>query len=162
VNDPASPHYKTWAIQGHLTATSDNSIDYSVIEADTVADIGKFDVSELCFDISHADQWAQRINQATGITLAEVPQRIDQISPAMKELEAAVWDGRFHFDGNPLLTWCVTNVLTRELPSGDFIMPRKERPENKIDAAMALFIAMRRASVAKPKKKRASFTPFFV
>jgi phage terminase large subunit-like protein len=162
VNDPQSPHYKTWAIQGRLTATSGNSIDYSVIEADTVADIGRCDVSELCYDPSHADQWAQRINQTTSVTLAEIPQRIEQISPAMKELEAAVWDGRFHFDANPLLTWCVTNVLTRELPSGDYIMPRKERPENKIDAAMALFIAMRRASVAKPKKKRASFTPFFV
>ena len=66
----------------------------------------------------------------------------------MKELEAAVADGRFHHDGNPILTWCVSNVLSRETSAGNLTMPDKQRPENKIDAAVALFIAMSRAMLA--------------
>jgi phage terminase large subunit-like protein len=65
----------------------------------------------------------------------------------MKELEAAIYDGRFHHDGNPILTWCMSNVLTRETPAGNYTMPDKPKPESKIDAAMALFIAMTRAMV---------------
>jgi phage terminase large subunit-like protein len=79
----------------------------------------------------------------------------------MKELEAAIYDGRFHHDNHPVLAWCMGNVLTRETSLGNYTMPDKERPENKIDAAIALFIAMSRAMVA-PTKKRASFTPFVI
>ena len=42
----------------------------------------------------------------------------------------------------------MSNVLTRETAAGNYTMPDKERPENKIDAAVALFIAMTRAMTA--------------
>ncbi len=69
----------------------------------------------------------------------------------MKELEAAIYDGRFHHDGHPVLTWCMSNVLTRETAAGNYTMPDKARPESKIDAAVALFIAMSRARLAEPE-----------
>jgi phage terminase large subunit-like protein len=162
VNAPENQHYQKWAKQGFLTATPGSSIDYSMIEADTVADIGKLQVRELPFDARYADQWSQRVSELSGAIRIETPPNPGVLSPAMKELEAAVYDGRFHHDGNPLLTWCISNVLTRETPAGNFTMPDKERPENKIDAAMALFLAMSRAMLAPAQKKRLSFQPFFV
>jgi phage terminase large subunit-like protein len=149
VNAPENTHYQKWSKQGFLTATPGSAIDYSVIEADAQSDINSFRVRELCYDARYADQWSQRISESTGITRVVVPPSPAELSPAMKELEAAVYDGRFHFDGHPILTWCISNVLTRETTAGNYTMPDKERPESKIDVAIALFIAMRRAMVAE-------------
>ncbi|MBZ4260991.1 hypothetical protein LAN14_20735, partial [Mycobacterium tuberculosis] len=41
------------------------------------------------------------------------------MSPAMKELEAALAGGRFHHDGNPILTWCISNVIGKFIPGSD-------------------------------------------
>lgn len=148
VNAPENQHYQRWTKQGYLTATPGSSIDYAMIEADTLADISKFQVKELAYDARYADQYAQRVSEQSGIPRVEVPPSPAVLSPAMKELEAAIYDGRFHHDGHPVLTWCMSNVLTRETPAGNYTMPDKSRPENKIDAAVALFIAMSRAMVA--------------
>lgn len=161
VNLPESQHYRKWAADGHLTPTPGSSIDYSVIEAAVLADIKQFRVRELPYDARYADQWAQRVSEASGIDRVEVPPNPANLSPALKELEAAVYDGRFHHDGNPVLTWCVSNLLTRETSAGNYTMPTKSRPENKIDAAIALLLAMSRAMVLKPKK-RAQFGMAFI
>lgn len=151
VNDPANQHYLAWAKQGYLTATDGSSIDYAALEADVLTDIANNKVQELPYDPRYADQWSQRVSELSGITRVDVPQREAVLSPAMKELEAAIYDGRFHHDGNPVLTFCMNNVLTRETAAGNYTMPDKQRPEAKIDAAVALFIAMVRAMVAEFK-----------
>lgn len=162
VNAPENQHYLGWSKQGHLTATPGSSIDYAMIEADALTDIASLQAKEIAYDPRYADQWSQRVSELSGITRVEVPPSPAVLSPAMKELEAAVYDGRFHHDGHPVLTWCMSNVLTRETSAGNYTMPDKERPENKIDAAVALFIAMARAMLAQPVKRRASFKPFFM
>ena len=68
------------------------------------------------------------------------------MSPAMKELEAALAGGRFHHDGNPILTWCISNVIGKSPPgSDDIVRPTKGDKQSKIDGATALFNAMTRA-----------------
>ena len=62
----------------------------------------------------------------------------------MKELEAAVLTGRFHHDGNPVLTWCVGNVVAQADRNGN-IAPTRESDGRKIDCAVALINAMVRA-----------------
>lgn len=161
VNDPSNTHYQKWVAQRHLIATPGSSIDYSVIEADALADCETCQVQEIAFDPRYADQWSQRVSELSGVTRVEMPPSPAVLSPPMKELEGAVADGRFHHDGHPVLTWCVSNLLTRETAAGNLTMPSKSRPENKIDCAVALLLAMGRAMVA-PKSKRASFMPFFL
>lgn len=80
----------------------------------------------------------------------------------MKELEAAVYDGRFHFDGDPVLTWCVSNLLTRETAAGNYTMPTKPTPEAKIDVAIALLIAIARARLAESETTSNDFGVFFI
>ena len=150
VNAPENQHYQGWSYSGHLSATSGSSIDYATLEADVLADIANNQVAELCFDARYADQWSQRVSDLSGVTRVEVPPSPAVLSPSMKELEAAVYDGRFHHDGNPVLTWCMSNILTRETSAGNYTMPDKARPESKIDAAIALFIALVRARVSTP------------
>ena len=64
----------------------------------------------------------------------------------MKELEAAISAGRFHHDGNPIMTWCISNVVGKNIPGNDDVVrPVKEATENKIDGAVALIMAIGRA-----------------
>lgn len=162
VNAPENQHYFKWSKQGYLTATSGSSIDYALMEADALNDIAKYQIKELPYDARYADQWAQRVSEFSGATRIETPPSPAVLSPAMKELEAAIYDGRFHHDGHPVLTWCMSNVLTRETPAGNYTMPDKPTPESKIDSAIALFIAMTRAMLHAPAPKKASFKPFFL
>lgn len=162
VNAPENQHYQQWSANGHLTATPGSSIDYSLIEADALSDIRTLQVKELPYDARYADQWSQQVADQTDVPRVEMPPSPSVLSPAMKELEAAVYDGRFHHDGNPVLQWCMSNVLTRETAAGNYTMPDKPRPESKIDCAVALFIAMSRARLADTPPSFTWFTPFTV
>lgn len=162
VNAPENAHFQKWVKQGHLTSTPGNSIDYSAIEADTIADTGKYRVKELAYDARYADQYSQRVSEITGTTRVVVPPSPAELSPSMKELEAAVADGRFHHDGHPVLIWCMSNLLTRETGAGNYTMPTKQRPENKIDCAIALLIAMCRARLMPVAATSWPFQPFTI
>lgn len=43
-------------------------------------------------------------------------QNYANMSDPMKELEAAIESGRFHHDGNPIMTWCIGNVVGKTIP----------------------------------------------
>ena len=66
--------------------------------------------------------------------------------PAVLELDAAMRSGRTAHGGNPVLAWCVGNVVGQEDRRGN-LFPAKVR-ENKIDAAVALLMAIGRAQAA--------------
>jgi hypothetical protein len=52
-------------------------------------------------------------------------------------------------DGNPVLAWCVGDVVGRPDRRGD-LYPAKQRPERKTDAAVALMMAVGRAMTEDP------------
>jgi phage terminase large subunit-like protein len=52
--------------------------------------------------------------------------------------------GRLRHDGDPVLEWCVGNVVGRPDRRGK-PCPAKQRPEQEIDAAVALRMAVGRA-----------------
>jgi phage terminase large subunit-like protein len=151
---PENQHYQRWnlAVPPVLMATDGASIDYPLIERDLRADISTYKVREICFDKTYAGQMMQQL-AATGVTTVEVPQKVMYLSPAMKALEAAVADGRCHHNGDPVLTWCLSNVVAHA-DANDNYFPRKEKPNLKIDAAVALITAFARvASTPDPNKK---------
>ena len=67
-------------------------------------------------------------------------------SPAIVELDAAMRSGRLRHDGNPVLEWCISNVVGKADRRGN-LYPTKGRPDQKIDAAVALMMAIGRAMV---------------
>jgi phage terminase large subunit-like protein len=147
-SEPELQHYHKWVHDGHLKTTPGNVIDYDTIEADTVADCITYKISELGFDPWNAEQFAQGIATKTRTQAVEVPQQARSLSDPMKQLEALVAAGRLHHDGNPVLTWCMSNIVAHA-DKKDNIFPNKEKAENKIDAGLALVMALSRALVAK-------------
>ena len=53
--------------------------------------------------------------------------------------------GRLRHDGDPVLEWCVGNVVVRPDRRAN-LYPATQRPEQKIDAAVALMMAVGRAT----------------
>jgi phage terminase large subunit-like protein len=150
-SEPELQHYQKWVHDGHLTTTPGNVIDYDTITADTVADVKKHKIIELGFDDWNAEQFAQQVAKESRATVIEVPFQVKTLSEPMKQVEALVIDGRIHHDGNPVLTWCMSNVVAH-VDAKENIFPRKEKEENKIDGAVALIMAMCRALLGENKR----------
>ena len=68
-------------------------------------------------------------------------------SPAILELDAAMRAGRLRHDGDPVLAWCIGNVVGQEDRRGN-LFPTKQR-DGKIDAAVALLMAIGRVQASE-------------
>jgi phage terminase large subunit-like protein len=60
------------------------------------------------------------------------------------KIDAAMRAGRLRHDGNPVLECCLGNVVGKADRRGN-LYPTKQRPDQKIDAAVALMMAIGRA-----------------
>ena len=143
VEESCNSQYPGWAREGRLTVTDGATTDFEIIEDDILSDAERFHPKDVSFDPWQASQMMGSL-KAEGLTVSEYRPTLKNMSEPMKELEALVLAGRFHFDGDPILTWMVSNVVAHSNSNGD-IMPRKEFPENKIDGAVALIAALGRA-----------------
>lgn len=135
--------YRKWVIEGFLQQHDGAEIDFDLIEADMLALVAEFGPDEVVFDPFRAAQLEQRLTK-NGITAVEVGQTVKNLSLPMKEFESAIKAGRVHHDGNPMLTWMMSNVVAK-LDAKDNIYPRKEKPEQKIDGAVASIMGISRA-----------------
>jgi phage terminase large subunit-like protein len=146
VDDGRNSQYSGWARMGRLTVTDGNVIDYERMEEDLKEDAGRFALTEVPYDPFQAMQFSQRM-QAEGLPMVEMRPTVLNFSEPMKELEKLVLEGNFEHDGDPVLTWMVSNVVCHR-DQKDNIYPRKEREENKIDGVVALIMALGRAMSA--------------
>lgn len=140
VNESGNAQYEGWVADGWIQATEGDVIDFGLIEADIQSDAEAFDLTSVPYDPWQATQLAQRMTEKD-VPMVEYRQTVQNFSEAMKDLEALVLSGRLHHDGNPVLAWCISNVVCHT-DAKDNIYPRKERPENKIDGAVALIMAL--------------------
>lgn len=140
-------HYQAWVIKGYLTVTPGNMISLATIEDDLMDDAQRVPISEVAFDAWGAREMAPNL-QEEGFTVVDIPMQVRHLSEPMKTIDAALDGGRFHHDGNEAFVWMLGNVEVAPDRNENWF-PRKQRPENKIDAAVALIVAMARAAVAK-------------
>ncbi len=139
--------YIGWAKSGVINLIEGEEVDFNRIQADVIALCGEYQIDEVAYDPWQATMLAQNLAEE-GITVVELRNTVGNMSPAMKEVEAALMSGRFHHDGNPCLTWCASNV-TAKMDAKDNIFPRKEVQDNKIDGMVAAIMAMARAFFAE-------------
>lgn len=147
VRDPKNTHFLEWAEQGWLIETPGDVTDYMRVVDDLVADAKQLTLVELVFDPHHADPLVQfmtsRDDWDQGVELAKLKQSEENTSAPMKEFEAFVLSGRFHFDGNPVLTWMVANTVCRVSLKENWY-PVRENVERKIDGSVAIILGLNR------------------
>lgn len=141
--------YTNWANEGYLTITEGSVIDQDFIMEDIKEWISEDNLEDIAYDPWSATQFALNLAKQ-GIPTVEVPQTTKNLSEAMKETEARIYAGDVSHDHNPMMTWMMSNVCVKP-DKNENIFPQKERVENKIDGAVALFIAMNRVILNEVK-----------
>ena len=134
-----------WNEAGYLEFTDGDVVDHALIKEETLAWASGDSMNELAYDPWSATQFGLAV-AAEGAPVVEVAQTVKNLSEAMKEAEAKIYAGRLHHDGNPVMTWMMSNVTVKP-DKNENIFPNKSTPENKIDGPVAMFIAMSRLLV---------------
>jgi phage terminase large subunit-like protein len=145
---PENKHYQRWVKEGWVTETEGARTDFRILEEDLKVDCEKHPIKELAFDpreasylIQNIEEWAYRKFQCI-----EIVQGPAHISEPMKELEAIIYDGKLRTNGDPVLTWMMSNVIKKQSHGQvKYYYPTKERDNQKIDGVVALIMALSRA-----------------
>jgi phage terminase large subunit-like protein len=65
-----------------------------------------------------------------GVPMQEFWAPTQKLQPTIIEMHAAMRDGRLRHDGNPVLEWCMGNVVDKADRRGN-LYPTKTRPDQK-------------------------------
>jgi len=154
IMDGDHPHYESWYANNHLHAVPGPEIQLSVIQADIESEIEEYDFQRIAFDPWSALQMQQQLAEQLGDDIVQsVPQTVQYLSPAMKELDAAMRAGRLHHNGDPVLTWAISCVVAR-VDANDNVFPRKlENGKDKIDPATALITGLNPAMAGEIRRR---------
>ena len=135
-----------------MTVTVGNETDFARIEEDLLEFCRRFRVLSVAFDPWAATQFAQRM-LTQDVPMVEFRATTQNFSEPTKELDAAMRACRLSHDGNPVLEWCIGNVVGR-YDARSNVYPRKSRPEHKIDAAITTIMGIGRALALQPPRSR--------
>ncbi|CQJ43546.1 terminase large subunit [Yersinia enterocolitica] len=137
--------YQNFVQQGFLIPTDGAEVDNRLI-FETISKLNK-QVKIVSSPIDpHGATSLSHLLDEEGVSPIIITQNFTNMSDPMREIEAALAAGRFHHDGNPIMQWCMTNVIGRYYPgSDDRVRPTKQGDENKIDGAVAGIMAVGRA-----------------
>jgi phage terminase large subunit-like protein len=136
-----------WEEAGWITINEGNVTDFDQIKQDLRGYAKRFDVQEVPFDPAKAMYFASKLIEE-GFPMIEVRQNGAFFTQPVIQTENMVLEKKFHFDGNPALTWMVSNVVIQTSHYTQLKHPTKENEANKIDGAVAMFMAVGRAMVA--------------
>jgi phage terminase large subunit-like protein len=152
--------YTVWKKQGWIDAPAGRALDYGIV-AKKVAEINvKYRILGLAYDRWRINNFLQELNRIGVESLVEgqdykvgdpipeeavrlVPwgQGYASMGPAVDAVENSVIGGTLAHDGNPVLTWCVSNAIATTGPSGDRKLD-KAKSRFRIDLAQAMFMAI--------------------
>lgn len=114
------------------------------------------DFREVCYDPALAGFLVNELEEA-GVECVMVAQNWSNMSPASKDMETAILEGRLKHLGNPFFKWQLgcAEVKIGENDNYRVVKPSNKR-ERKIDSIIAGIIALSRACLNEPKIKYAT------
>lgn len=157
LDDEKNKNYRKWVDIKHpwLTVTPGNVTDYDYIEEDLKSLKSMVEIADVAYDPFQATQLSTRL-MAEGFPMVEFGNTVKNMSEPMKSLDAAILDGRVLHEGNPVTAWCLGNVVNRpDKKENDF--PDKNKPEQKIDGAVAMIMGVGRDIVLEAEEDDDSY-----
>ncbi len=140
IEEDKHPMYRGWEMQGDITATAGETIDFGSIEDDIKAEGPGLNLQAVATDPWQAQQMIQNLKR-DGMPAEEYRQTVATMSEATKTLDALMREQRIHHTGNAVMNWMIGNVVGH-YDAKENVYPRKEMPQNKIDGAVALIMAL--------------------
>jgi phage terminase large subunit-like protein len=142
INKAANDHYRGWLADGHLIETSGEIIDFDKIMDDVLALSKIVEVIDCAYDPFQATHLATQLTKA-GVAMVEYRAIVQTMSEPMKTLDAWITARKIIHDGNPAMTWMLSNVVAHE-DAKENVYPRKLRAEDKIDGPVAAIMCIGR------------------
>lgn len=137
--------YAGWVASGALEQTPGEVTDHDIIEAAIKEAAERFDIRSIGYDSWNAAQLTAKLVEAD-VPMEQFIQGPKSYNPAWKEFERAYLAGKLHHGGDPVLTWCASNLILRYDANMNAAPDRKKAPD-KIDDMVALLMAFGRAVI---------------
>lgn len=137
--------YDTWHKQGFLNLTPGKSVEYEYVARYLRRLFDAFRVERLAFDrwnFRHLKPWLVQagFSEYELKRFVEFGQGFQSMSPAMRDLESDLLNGKIVHDGNPLLTMCAANAVVQSDPAGNRKLA-KHKSKGRIDGMVSLVMA---------------------
>lgn len=158
--------YDTWERQGHLTTAPGRSVDYEYVAEWLTGTLRRYRVKKIAFDrwnFKHLRPWLVKAgldDRTVDEKFEEFGQGFQSMSPALRDLEAAVLNQKIAHGNHPVLTMCALNSVVHRDPANNRKLV-KHRSPGRIDGMIALTMAIGVVPI-KPEEKRREFQMMFV
>lgn len=153
--------YDVWAGQGHLRTTPGRTVEYEFVAKTLYDDCQAMDVRKIAFDRwnwRHLKPWLLKTGfkeeQLEGDRAIFEPmgQGYQSMSPALRDLESDLLDGRIVHGNHPVLTMCAANAVVTADPAGNRKLD-KAKATGRIDGMVALAMARSVAGTHQPVRQ---------
>lgn len=131
--------YHAWVAGGFLEEIPGEAIDEDVIAEAIIEAHKQFNIELLYYDPWNSQRIVP-VLEASGMKLEKFIQGPKSYSPAVKALERAYISGKFCHGNDPVLNWCMSNIVMRTDANLN-MAPDKKRSADKIDDGTALLMA---------------------
>lgn len=112
-----------------------------------LVDADRYGIQAVAYDPYNAAQLGDELSQQ-GLEVLKMPQNPFHFHEPISEFIAAIREGRVTADeSDPILRWCCLNMMANTNAQGK-MMPDKKNSNEKIDAAVAVLMALRLAMLA--------------
>jgi phage terminase large subunit-like protein len=140
--------YDLWAGQGYLNAIDGaSSVEYEYVAAYLRDVFDTMDVRKFAFDrwnFRHLKPWLLKAGFTEGeieSKFVEFGQGFQSMSPALRDTESVLLNGKLAHGNHPVLTMCMANAVIQKDPAGNRKLS-KAKSRGRIDGAVALVMAM--------------------
>jgi phage terminase large subunit-like protein len=142
--------YDVWRDQGHLLAAPGKSVDYEFVAEYLRGVFDRLDVRKIAFDrwgFKHLKPWLLKAGfseqqiEGDAAVFEEFGQGFQSMSPALRDLESEILNGRLAHGGHPVLEMCAGNAVVQTDPAGNRKLA-KHKSHGRIDGMVALTMAM--------------------
>lgn len=131
--------YAAWVGSGALEQSPGEINSHETIGAAILEAHGRYKMLTLFYDAWNAAQLVGKLKEA-GVNAMQFIQGPKSYHPAMQEFERAYLVGNLQHAGDPVLTWCASNLVVRRDVNLN-MAPDKTRSADKIDDMVALLMA---------------------
>lgn len=153
--------YDMWAKQGFLELIEGNSIDYMYVAAFLRAEFLRLDIKAIAFD-----RWNMRHFRRSLINAGFMEAEIDEyfvefgqgyksMSPALRETEGLILEGKLKHDNNPVMNMCAGNAVVQSDPAGNKKL-NKHKSTGRIDGMLSLVMGVATAATYIEEEKPTS------
>jgi phage terminase large subunit-like protein len=139
--------YDLWKEQGHLLTCPGKSVDYEYVAEFLRSQFDRHNIRKVAFDrwnMRHLKPWLVRAGfdeEFIEERFEEFGQGFQSMSPALRDLEGEILNGRLAHGGHPVLTMCAANAVVQTDPAGNRKLS-KAKSSGRIDGMVALAMAM--------------------